>query len=262
LHGEQLFREGDIQGALREIQEQVRKQPDKVSHRVFLFQLLAVLGDWDRALNQLNVLGEMEKDVWPLVHLYRGALQCEALRQDIFSGRRKPLVLGEPPQWLALLLESLRFLEQGKFDEARTLREQAFDQAPGKSGVINGQPFEWIADADSRLGPTLELIMNGRYYWVPFEQLRDFSATAPTDLRDLVWLPVELTLINGGQAFGLMPARYPGSEKAPDVSIRMARKTEWLEITEGIYQGLGQRMLTTDQQEYPLFDIRSINIKL
>lgn len=260
MRAEDLIREGNLADALLDLQEHIRNQPDNGKYRIFLFQLLAVLGQWDRALNQLNIIGDIEKDAWPLVHMYRDALHCEALREDIFSGRRKPLVLGEPPQWLALLLESLRFLEEGKFDEARTLREQAFDQAPGKSGAINGQPFAWIADADSRLGPAMELIMNGRYYWVPFEQLREFSATAPTDLRDLVWLPVELTLINGGQAFGLMPARYPGSEKAPDVSIQMARKTEWLEITEGIYQGLGQRMLTTDQQEYPLFDIRSINI--
>ena len=36
--------------------------------------------------------------------------------------------------------------------------------------------FEWIADADDRLGPVLEAIVNGRYYWVPFERVRRIQA--------------------------------------------------------------------------------------
>ncbi|MFO1349473.1 MAG: hypothetical protein U1F68_01835 [Gammaproteobacteria bacterium] len=36
------------------MQEQVRKNPANAKYRVFLFQLLAVLGQWERALNQLN----------------------------------------------------------------------------------------------------------------------------------------------------------------------------------------------------------------
>ena len=80
------------------------------------------------------------------------------------------------------------------------------------------------------------------------------------DLRDLVWLPAQFTWVNGGEAFGLIPTRYPGSETAQDTAIQLARKTEWIELAEGIYQGMGQRMLATDQDEYPLLDIRSITM--
>ena len=38
---EQAVREGDLEGALRNLQEQVRKEPSKAELRVFLFQLLA-----------------------------------------------------------------------------------------------------------------------------------------------------------------------------------------------------------------------------
>ena len=78
------------------------------------------------------------------------------------------------------------------------------------------------------------------------------------DLRDLVWLPAQFTWVNGGDAYGLIPTRYPGSETAKDSSIQLARKTEWIELAEGIFQGSGQRMLTTDQNDYPLLDIRSV----
>ena len=40
--------------------EQVRSEPANAKLRVFLFQLLCVNGDWDRALSQLNVAGELD----------------------------------------------------------------------------------------------------------------------------------------------------------------------------------------------------------
>ena len=52
---EQAVREGDLDGALRNLQDQVRKEPSKAELRVFLFQLLAVMGQWERANTQLNV---------------------------------------------------------------------------------------------------------------------------------------------------------------------------------------------------------------
>ena len=260
MNAEQLVRDGDLTGALRELQEAIRKQPENSQYRIFLFQLLAVLGSWDRALNQLNVLSNLEKDNWPMVQTYQTAIQCEILRTEIFAGRRKPLIFGEPPQWLAWLLESLRFIGEAQYDKSISLRDQAFEQAAESSGTIDEQPFNWIADSDSRLGPVLELILNGNYYWAPLQQIRAISITAAADLRDLVWLPAQFTWANGGEAFGLIPTRYAGSEGAQNPSIQLARKTEWLEVADGIYQGLGQRMLATDQGEYPLLDIRQLGI--
>ncbi len=79
-------------------------------------------------------------------------------------------------------------------------------------------------------------------------------------MRDFVWLPAEFTWVNGGQAFGLIPTRYPGSESVQDSSIQLARTTQWEELSDGIFQGLGQRMLATDQDDYPLLDVREVKI--
>lgn len=258
---EQLVREGKLQEALRDLKEQVRKQPDNSHYRTFLFQLLAVAGDWERALTQLNVLSDLDVAALPMLHIYREAIQCESLRRKIFAGREKPVLLGEPPGWVATLLESLRLLGEGQFESALSLRNQAFEQAPGSSGTIDGKPFEWIADADSSLGPTIEVILNARYYWVPFQQIKAVTIPEPRDLRDKVWLPAQFTWANGGQAHGLIPARYQGSESSQDPLIQLGRKTEWVQLADGVYRGLGQRMLATDQDEYPLLDIRQINMK-
>jgi type VI secretion system protein ImpE len=40
----------------------------------------------------------------------------------------------------------------------------------------------------------------------------------------------------------------------------MARKTEWSSAGDDEYYGVGQRILATDEAEYPLMDIRDIRL--
>src|SRR5271157_1162012 len=118
MQAEQLVREGKLQDALKNLKEQIRKQPDNSAYRIFLFQLLAVVGDWERALNQLQVLSDLDVAYLPMLHIYTEAIQCEFLRKEIFAGRKKPLLLGEPPEWVATLLESLRLLGEERYEPA------------------------------------------------------------------------------------------------------------------------------------------------
>ena len=66
---EEYFRDGNLQGALEDLQKQIRSQPENGRYRIFLFQLLAVLGQWGRALSQLNVLDRLDTGTWPMVQL-------------------------------------------------------------------------------------------------------------------------------------------------------------------------------------------------
>jgi type VI secretion system protein ImpE len=251
---QQLIREGKLADALAALQDMVRQDAANAKHRVFLFQLLCVMGEWKRALNQLNVAGELDPATLPMVQTYREAIQCEALRGEIFKAAHAPLIFGEPTPWLALLLEAIRLDAAGEQARAAEVRAQAFDAAPASSGSIDGQPFAWLADADTRLGPVLEAIVNGRYFWVPMQRIRRIVFEAPADLRDTVWTPVSFTWANGAETVGLVPTRYAGTLERKDDALLLARRTEWSE--EG--HGLGQRMLVTDAGEYPLMDVRTI----
>ncbi|MCX9156617.1 type VI secretion system accessory protein TagJ [Niveibacterium sp. 24ML] len=255
---EQAIRDADPDSALKFLQDGVRANPADAKLRIFLFQLLSVQGQWDRALNQLNVAAELDASSLAMAQMYREALRCEALRADVFAGRRSPLIFGMPEQWLALLIESLLNRGQGNTAQAASLRERAFEEAPATSGTIDEQPFAWIADADMRLGPVCEAVINGKYYFVPFSALTRLSIEAPEDLRDLVWMPAHFEFTNGGEAVGVIPTRYPGSESSGDSLIRLARKTEWTEVGDGSYHGSGQRVLTTDAGDLPLMGIREI----
>ncbi len=259
---EELFEAGDLKGCLGELQNDVRRRPADAKLRIFLAQLLMVTGDWDRAVNQLGVAAELDASALPMKHTYTAAIQCERLRSTVFAGEKSPLVLGDPPPWIALLLQALALNGQGRSREAQDLRARALEDAPATPGAMNGTAFEWVADADSRLGPVLEVLLNGAYYWVPFARIRRIELEKPADVRDLVWLPAQFTWSNNGQAMGLVPVRYPGSEQAGEDSLRLARKTQWAELGEGEFAGLGQRVLTTSGEELGVLDIREISLDI
>lgn len=260
MSAEQALREGDVDKALQFLQASVRTRPGDAALRIFLFQLLAVLGKWERALTQLNVAADLQAAALPMAQMYRETLRCESLRSEVFAGKRSPVIFGEPETWLALLIESLLTVGQGDQQAAETLRREAFDLAPASSGTINGQAFAWLADADMRLGPVCEAVINGRYYWLPFARLSRIVLEQPADLRDVVWMPAHFEFSNGGASVGVIPTRYPGSETDADPLIRLARKTDWEEVSAGVFRGSGQRTLTTDQGDFPLMDVREITL--
>jgi type VI secretion system protein ImpE len=259
MTSEQLLKEGRLDETLKSLQKTVRDDPANAKPRIFLFQLLSVLGDWKRADTQLQVLADMDSDSMILARIFEPILLCEAVRADVFAGKRTPIIFGEPPEWIGSLVEAMAFFGKGEFRAGAELRDKAFEAAPASAGKLNGEPFEWIADADERLGPVLEVILEGRYYWIPFCRIRQVFIEPVTDLRDLVWVPAQFVWENGGQASGHIPSRYAGTERSEDSSLRLARKTEWLNKA-GVHLGQGQRILATDANEYPILEIRTIEL--
>ena len=251
---EALLAAGNPQAALEALQARVRERSADPKLRVFLFQLLCVLGQWQRALNQLEVCGELDAATLPMVNTYREALKCEA----VFAGKTTPMIFGRPQPWIASLVEALQADARGDAGLGAQLRADALGAAPATAGSLDGTAFEWIADADSRLGPVLEVVINGRYGWAPFSELTQVTIEAPADLRDMVWAPAQLSLLNGGQTVALVPARYPGTAGAADPALQLSRKTEWLEIGSDQFRGLGQRLLTTNTVELGLLEARTI----
>lgn len=255
---EQALKAGTPEAALALLQADVRTQPGKAELRVALFQLHCILGRWDKALSQLDVAGQLDAGALAMVQTYREAIACERLRSEVFAGRRVPMIFGEPEPWLAMLVEALLQDGRGEAALAASLRAQAFEAAPANAGQMDGRAFDWLADADGRLGPVLEAIVNGRYYWVPFAHLSAVSIEAPADLRDLVWAPAQLSFTNGGEVVALLPNRYPDLPADADGALLMARRTEWLPGVGDSYRGVGQRILVTPDAETALLEIREL----
>jgi type VI secretion system protein ImpE len=258
VKAEECIKAGDLGAALSELQNAVRNDPAKPEYRTFLFQLLCVMGDWNRALTQLNVVADMDSSTLLMAQTYRELLLCEAFRAEVFTGKREPLLFGEPNTWTGILLQALANVDKGDGEAAHSIVTSAMDQATARAGTIDDQPFEWLSDADMRLGPVFEIILNGKYYWVPMSNIAEISFSEPEDLRDLVWLPVQIRWVNDGNSIGFMPTRYPGAATLADNQNALARKTEWTDIGSEFFTGAGQRMFATDAGDVPLLQTKKI----
>ena len=250
---------GDVRLALDLLKADVRRAPRDARLRIYLFQLLCITGEWDRALNQLAVVGELDSSTNDMVQTYGAAIRCEVLRGKVFAGQRTPTVLGEPGDWLPLLIEALRISGTAEKDRVAALRAATYDAAPATPANLNGTEAEWVADADPRLGPAVEAIVEGRYVWIPLSRIKSICIEPPADLRDQVWLPVKFTWENEGTADGFIPTRYPGTTAQTDPALLLGRRTEWIGDEDAAVP-VGQRMLVTDQAEVALMDLRRLDL--
>ncbi|MEP5630830.1 MAG: type VI secretion system accessory protein TagJ [Tateyamaria sp.] len=260
MSAEDLLKSGDLDGALAALQADIRADAANPALRIFLFQLLSVRGDWKRAIAQLKLSAEMDATATPMAQTYREGIICEVYREKVFTGEKDPLIFGEPAEWIALMVEALKSNAAGNAEQAAETRARAFDLAPSLSGKIDGEPFEWIADADMRLGPLLEVIINGRYFWMPFTSIAKAKFEDPADLRDAVWTAAEIKLANGGDIVALIPTRYAGTVENGSDSDRLARSTEWVDLGSETFAGVGQRLLTTDLGDTSMMDVRLLEM--
>ena len=150
---EQFIKDGSPNEALKTLQAEIRKNPANPKLRIFLFQLLAVLGEWERAFTQLNLTGDLDAATLPMVQTYREAIRCEILRKEIFSGQKMPLFFGEPEQWIALLVESLKLTAQQQYADAESLRIPAFSGSTReRSTAVLGIPASCTMRPSTRCG--------------------------------------------------------------------------------------------------------------
>ncbi|MFZ4479346.1 MAG: type VI secretion system accessory protein TagJ [Rhodoferax sp.] len=250
---------------LDELQSRIKRDAGSARLRIHLFQLLCVIGNWKRALGQLQLCAQLDAKALPMAQMYREAIKCELFREQVFAGKRTPQVLGTPPAWIGLLIEALRQDGSGNAAAAADLRTQAMQAADARACTVDGAVCDWLADGDARLGPVCEVFANGQYYWLPFESCRAIQIEAPTDLRDLVWSPAEVLLPNEGRIPALIPTRYPQtSESTADKAdaLKQSRLTEWIECAPDAWLGLGQRVWMSDRGEHPILQTRAITMGL
>ena len=220
---EELVQAGRLAEALADLQGEVRKDPaNRATARSSCSSCCAVMGQWDRALTQLKVAGELDADArcrW----CRPTATRCSAKRcaRDVRRQARARWCSASRAEWLALLLEALQLDAQGKHDAGRArCARRPSSRARHAPGKIDGKPFDWIADADRASARCWRRSSTAATTGCRSSACARSRFEKPTDLRDLVWTPAQLTLANGGETVALIPTRYPGSEKrAADAGI-------------------------------------------
>lgn len=250
-----------LEEALAALQDEIRKAPSQVDLRVRLFALDCVLGRWDKAASDLDVIKTLEKSWFLPAQVYLSLLGAESLRREVFLGKLKPEMLGEPEAWIGWNVQALALDASRRFPEASELRRLAWESAPELRTTLDGKVCDWLSDADRRIGPVLEVVLEGKYYWVPFSHLRKIELTPPEFLADIVWIPAKLHIRGGAELSAHLPARYPGSEVSSDGNVRLGRVTDWVMGEAGELRPVGQKLFEDATQQFGLLSCRIIEFE-
>lgn len=266
------LKQHSLQEAIEDIRTQIKASPTKADLRAHLVQLLCLQGQWDLALKQLQPWQALTPIAEPTITLLSQLIEGEKQRLQVFSAQRLPSLITSLTPWLELLVKAIRHDVNGETEQAFNARNQAYELAPTISGTITIQQkgedetsysFNWLTDGDNRFGPICELIVNGKYCWLPFNDIQEIRFQEPVSATDLLWRHVCITLMDGQQRVCQIPARYPLTPEQND-QLLIGHRTEWLPLDNDntYYHGIGQRMYISDEQEYPILELKLLTFDL
>lgn len=231
MKAKELYKAGKLNEAIQSLQAELRDLPTDVARRTFLFELLCFAGEYDKAEKHLSILGDANADAATGSILYRAAINADRNRNSLFEKGDYP---GLPADF------------------------------PPIRGSLNGKPFEEIEDSDPRIGPRLEVYAAGQYMWLPLKDVASVEIRPPARVRDLLWIPA---LVKTGEAFKgqelgevLLPALFPFSFKQPDDAVRLGRSTVWDQSDPENPVPFGQKTLLVDGEDFPLLEVRLLEI--
>ncbi len=227
----QLFDAGHVGEAIKELGNWLRDNPTDIGQRTFLFELLCLSGQYDRAEKQLSVLAQGNSDTQLGATMYYAAIHAERERNELFRSESFPST-------------------------------KAPDQL---SGTLNGKLFSTFRDADPDIGARLEVFAAGAYLWIPLEHIASLQMGPPRRLRDTLWAAAS---VQTGPAFRgtelgevLIPVIYPFSWKDPDEAVWLGRATVWNQDETGKQYPAGQKVFLVDGEEFPLLEVRSLEFE-
>lgn len=255
----ELFQAGKLDEAIAAQTAQVKSSPADSSKRLFLFELLAFAGEWERARKQLDALQYEEIELQAAQSDYAKVLDAEEYRRKVFrEGLQPKFLVDVPPEHARLRLEGLQRLREGNKVAATESLAQAAEAAPSVNGKLNEKPFDDLRDCDDLFGTVLEVISQGLYFWVPLETIESIAIMPPRFPRDLLWVKARLETSSGaGQVF--LPALYPGTHEHKDHQVRLGRQTDWSD-DGGPVLGRGLRMFLAGDDASTLLEWRDVQV--
>jgi type VI secretion system protein ImpE len=226
----ELWQQGRITEAIARLSTALRVEPGDRAARMFLFELLLIEGEWERAARQLALLrGESSVAALAMLPLAQ-ALDAEAARTAWYH-------------------------ENSVSYDAATQQSVA--------ATLNGQSFAALTDSDPLVGAQLELFHAGQYLRVPFADVASLRMEAPTQLWQTIWAPAVVRLATDSEhaSMGrvLLPTRTWLSHRDADPQVRQGRATIWRDDVGGA-RPFGQKVLLTESHDFSLLDIRSLDV--
>ncbi len=253
---------GRLSEARAQLTAEVKGAPSDGSKRTLLFQVLAFLGEWEKAERHLDMIVALNPPSETGVQVYKNLINAERERQGVIERKSIPGFAASPPAYLDTYFAAWDRLKDGEPAKARRLYREIGGHLSPLSGTVDGRSFEGFSDMDAFLSLFLEVVVHDRYLWVPFESIGELSISPPKSLFDLLWVPARLVTWEGLSMQCYLPVLYPGSAAMADDKVKLGRITDWLPLGSSFYRGIGQHMFQAGEEEIPLLEMREVVFSL
>jgi type VI secretion system protein ImpE len=262
MNAQHHYEAGNLPEAIAAATEEVRKHPADAGRRAFFCELLCFAGDLDRADKQLDALGQLAPDAMLGLALFRQLIRAEQARRQFYTEGRLPEFLDKPSPLLELHLKASIAIREGNSAEAATLLGQAEEMRPKPAGTCDGQPFDDFRDLDDLLAPVFEVLTtNGKYYWIPANQVELVELRPFQRPRDLLWRLAHMIVRGGPDGEVYLPTLYHGSHDDPDNALRLGRATDWRGGKAEPMRGVGQRTFLVGDAGRTILEMQQLVFK-
>ena len=248
------FTEGQLGESLRLQAEQVAANPSDSAARLFLFELLTLDGQLNRARDELFAI-EQDSPQWPATRVqFLNILKAQAKRR-----RAAPLLAGNAPRHARLRRQIWRRSRRLSTSSFRKWVDRADEASPYLVGHVDGREFEGLRDLDDRFASVLELFSGADYTWIPFEHLRKIQLLPPAGVLDVAFRPARIWTRDQEYAV-ILPLLYPESHQAVG-DFAVGLDTD-LTSQAGVLQGVGARVWMAGEEELPVGECQQFELRL
>ncbi len=254
-----LFRAGKLADAVAAANAAVRKAPADLAPRVLLAELLLFAGNLERADVILDAGSSVDPQAAVVIAEFRQLVRAEMARRQQRRDGRLPEFLGEPTAALATILQATIALRAGDAAEAAALAQKAEALRPRVTGSIDGKAFDDFRDADDLQAGYFEVLTTtGKYFWIPTERIESINFDKPKRARDLYWRRVNMSVRSGPDGVVYLPALYGDDDPGLSDELRLGQATDWIEVSQALVRGAGQRMFLVGDDTVSAMDMTEI----
>ena len=254
----ELVQQGSLAQACELLEAELKDDPVNSDKRAAYIELLCIKGDLEKADNQLDMMVRQHPDFLIGAVNLRQLIRAMQSRIDFYNGADTASIFFEADEAMKTLLKLRVALKEGLFTEAESLAAELETLRPETPMLINGENVSDVRDLDDSLGGYIELFgTDGKYYLTRFSDVEFLEVKPPESLVEMVLRRVEISIKNGPSGEAFLPIVYTESTTEAE---RLGRESDWNELAEALFTGLGQKMWLSGEQAISITDVRSISM--
>ena len=178
-HIKLMVEEGNYAELSNQLAEHLKSETKDYKSRSLLAESLIILGDYERADKQLNMLFMQTPQYGPTINQYRQLIRAATSRREVFEKNRAPDLLCEATKTLKSHIRLINAITKHDASAINDTLPEIESQAPKCHFSLNGKTYNAIRDADDRTAYIVELMgLDGSYYLADWQHIDTMSFKA------------------------------------------------------------------------------------